>query len=170
MGDKSLRIKEKQVSQELNTVFATYAVDELDRVEILVFTGFLKDLGQQFRYIHAELESDLGDQYGTAYPNFEQTCKKIIDTTKCANARLRKLVLEDQLKAAQEQAANLKNALKIREQIFQDKLSRAISDIDSDDMDGIRESCHYLNSLLDEFYGIFRDVKVAYGSDDYVWF
>ena len=75
MENKSLIVKQKQIKQELNTVFQTYTLDELDHAEVLEFLGLLRDLGQQYRSIHAELEVELGDQYLVSYPDSETLFK-----------------------------------------------------------------------------------------------
>ena len=63
MENKSLIVKQKQIKQELDTVFQTYTLDELDYAEVQEFLGFLRELGQQYRSVHAELEVALADQY-----------------------------------------------------------------------------------------------------------
>ena len=100
--------------------------NEFDYAEVQEFLGFLRELGQQYRSVHAELEVELADQYLVSYPDTEKFCKKIVDSTKLANARLKKLSGESQLKAENDQVETAKNRLKIREQVFQDKLTRSL--------------------------------------------
>ena len=98
MENKSLIVKQKQIKQELDTVFQTYTLDELDYAEVQEFLGFLRELGQQYRSVHAELEVELADQYLVSYPDTEKFCKKIVDSTKLANARLKNSVERVNLK------------------------------------------------------------------------
>ena len=165
MENKSLKVKQKQIKQELNTVFQTYTLDELDQAEVLEFLGLLRDLGQQYRSIHAELEVELGDQYLESYPDSETFCKRLVDSTRQANARLKQLIEQNHLKTENDQIEKAKNRLRVREQVFQQKLSRSSENFETEDVDGIRESCQYFNNLSEEFYDIFHEVKIVYGEE-----
>ena len=44
-------------------------------------------------------------------------------------------------------------------------MSRSSENFETEDVDGIRESCQYFNNLSEEFYDIFHEVKIVYGEE-----
>ena len=123
---KPLKIKEAQIAEEISTTFETYDLDELDSSEIVECVGLLKDLGQQYRYVHAELQAGLDAGYNAAYPDYAKICQQMIQFIKNASAQSKKLRAQEQEKVETKNDEKVKTKLKIREQVFQDKLKRVI--------------------------------------------
>ena len=151
MDVTKLKVKEKQVRNDLSESFRLYDLQDMDTVDdVLEGLQHVTDIGKSYRHIHIELESAMGEtDYLAAYGKAEEVTEKVRQYQATAKAKSRRLKQqESEIDAAriaterQEQDLQAKKAsLEIEEQVFRDKLEGEIGNFDSNQADEIKRSC-----------------------------
>ena len=172
MDVTKLKVKEKQVRNDLSESLRLYDLQDMDTVDdVLEGLQHVTDIGKSYRHIHIELESAMGEtDYLAAYGKAEEVTEKVRQYQATAKAKSRRLKQqESEIDAAriaterQEQDLQAKKAsLEIEEQVFRDKLEGEIGNFDLNQVDEIKRSCKGFENLLDECYSLLSRAKIIF--------
>ena len=155
------KLKELKVRGDIQEIFDTCAGDDLETVdEITENLEEMNRLGKEYRHIHIELKSLMGDEYASAYANYHDFLDRIrtfISNEKC---KLKKAKLKEKLSETE----YLKSSFKTEELVFRDRISRELK-VDGEDVSEIKENCSRLDALLGDYYTLLSKAKIIFGDD-----
>ena len=155
------KLKELKVRGDIQEIFDTCAGDDLETVdEITENLEEMNRLGKEYRHIHIELKSLMGDEYASAYANYHDFLDRIrtfISNEKC---KLKKAKLNEKLSETE----YLKSSFKTEELVFRDRILRELK-VDGEDVSEIKENCSRLDALLRDYYTLLSKAKIIFGDD-----
>ena len=169
-----LKIDEKKIRSDINHHLEIYTVDELDSVEeIEEAIGFISDDSQRFRYIHLELETLLAGQYEGEYPEYRNVNKELIDFTREARRKMKRLKEDNVYKDAQRKKLDFIHFS--REKVRADAELLVVKHNHLNDlilifplpMDLVIEYISKMEELLSKMYDTDRKARYAYDGDEY---
>ena len=74
----NLEVKETQVVGDIQHSLALFALDDLvSQDEITKGMSDITQLGKEFRHLHVELKSQLGNEYDEKFPHYDEINDKI---------------------------------------------------------------------------------------------
>ena len=116
-----LKIENLSCLNEIDSFFQINSIGEIELAdELVTYVEELSDLGKNYRNIHSKLTVELGDTYGTEYPDFDKNNKKIIFGIKDAKKKLRELKSGKIFAENEQMVIELKiEEIFLREQIIQ---------------------------------------------------
>ena len=173
MDVEKLKVKEKKVRSDLVGNLRLYDLQDLETVDdVLEGLDHVTDLGKDYRHIHIELETAMGEtSYLGEYEKASEMSDKVLRFQVDAKKKVKQLkVAEDEQNIAritaerQEQELLSKKALiKVEEEVFRGKLKDEIENYELNDLDSIKISCKRFEDLLDECYTLLSRAKIAFG-------
>ena len=176
-------VLELQVSEDLTESFLIFSLDDLETKEELT-EGMeqISELGKKFRYVHVELKNLLGEiEYKEKYPNFEKKCSDVREYIKKVRTKIKEVDLAEKkkvlnaseaekaeeegkrLKAKLSEVVKVRTSLEIEERVFGGKIDREIKNFSLENPSCIQRSLDRLELIVDDYYKLFSNVKVAYG-------
>ena len=185
MDVKHLKIKELQISDDLEESFSLYNLEDLvNHSELTEGLDSIGSLGRQFRHVHIELKDALDEPtYEMEYSEkYATTLTDVRTYQKDARQRIRDLgaakpgnevpaVEEDRDESyistrsddkEGEEAARVRTSITIEEQVFQEKLMSEIEVFDTASRSSVEKSCARFEFLLDEYYNLLGRAKIAF--------
>ena len=172
MDVDKLKLKEKQIRDDLSESLRLYDLQELDTVDdVLEGLEHVTDIGKSYRHVLLELEAAMGEvDYLAEYPKAGELLAKVRSYQSNARAQSRRLRHEESEKNAtraveerrkQEEESKMAS-LEVAEQVFRSKLEDEIKNFTSTDIDEIKHSIKRFESLLDECYSLLSKAKVVF--------
>ena len=172
MDVDKLKLKEKQIRDDLSESLRLYDLQELDTVDdVLEGLEHVTDIGKSYRHVLLELEAAMGEvDYLAEYPKAGELLAKVRSYQSNARAQSRRLRHEESEKNAtraveerrkQEEESKIAS-LEVAEQVFRSKLDDEIKNFTSTDIDEIKHSIKRFESLLDECYSLLSKAKVVF--------
>ena len=176
-------VSELLVAEDLKEFYLISALADLETKEELV-EGLeqISNLSTKFRHMHVELKNLMGEtDHAEKYPNYDEDCTKVREYIKNVRLKIKKLDQDEQknlsdasekektaedeklLKTKLSEVVKVRNSLQIEEEVFGKKIEREITNFDLDNPSCIQKSLDRLEMILDNYYKLFSNVKVAYG-------
>ena len=170
-----LKVKEKQVRNDLSESLRLYYLQDLNTVDdVLEGLENVTEIGKNYRYVHIELETAMGEtEYRKAYPKAEEFTDKVRQFQASAKSKSRLLKQQESDNnaariAAERQEIELKlkkASLEVEEQVFRGKLEDEIGNFNLDEVDEIKQSCKRFENLLDECYSLLSKTKAVFSDE-----
>ena len=138
----------------------------------------ISELGQKYRHVHVELKSLLdATEHAEKYAEYSKRCQAIREYVKAARLKIKNLDLVVQENGKQAHADEEKKLLmlkdaedmkvrksfEIEEQVFRDKIEREVMNFELHNSQDIQKGCDRFRLLLDDYYQLLSNVKVAFG-------
>ena len=175
MDIDKLKVREKQVRNDLSENLRLYDLQELETVDD-VFEGLehVSEVGQSYRHVHVELEMAMGEvdyraEYGKA-DDLTEKVRRYQTDAKVKSRRLKKEEVEQNsakiIAEREEQELRAKReALVVQEQVFRSKIDGEIGNFNLGEVSVIQNSCKRFENLLDECYSLLSTAKVLFSDD-----
>ena len=182
MDPKTLKIKERQIVDDINEFFLLSSLDELDSAEdIQEGLDNIAALSKEFRHLHIQLQEELGKvTYDAEFTEFNSLLAEIRKYQKDGKAKLKSIPKgQNDLLAstriqldAEKEKDRLDNEMRVRksilveEEVFREKMKMEVVDFDSTSISSIERLCIRFEQLLDDYFQLLSKAKIAF-SDDY---
>ena len=171
------------VAEDLSESFLIFNLDELETKQDLT-EGMeqISDLGKKFRHMHVELKNLMGEtEHAEKYPDYDKKCSDVREYIKNVRLKIKKLNEDEQkklfdasevvkteeeeklLKLKLSEVMKVKTSLQIEEEVFGGKIEREIKNFNLENPSCIQKSLDRLEMILDDYFKLFSNVKVAYG-------
>ena len=138
MDSKSLKIKERQIVDDINEFFLLSSLDELDTAEdIQEGLNTIAQLSKEFRHLHIQLQEELGkEDYDTEYAEFSNFLADIRKYQKDGKAKLKSVpkgqndllattriqLDEEKEKERLDNETRVRKSILVKEEVFREKL------------------------------------------------
>ena len=172
MDLKSLKIKEKQIVDDVNEFFLLYSLDDMDSSdEIQDGLNSIGQIGKDCRHIHIQLKEEMGEE--TEFVEFDAILAKIRKYQKDAKTFLKtipknqedllattKIKLdEDKERHRLENVSMVRNSVLVEESVFCEKLRMKVADFDMTSIISIQKKCIRFEQLLDDYFQVLTKAK-----------
>ena len=89
MKNQDLQMQAINISSDIEDLLESYEIEKLTELdELNKFISLIGDMKREYRRIHAQLKIAEGENYNTAYPNYQKKLNELIENFKTANDKL----------------------------------------------------------------------------------
>ena len=88
MANQELQMKAINISSDIDDIFESYQIDNLNNAEDLSeFITKIAETKRNFRRIHSQLKATDGQNYGELYPNFDLQLNELSESFRIASKK-----------------------------------------------------------------------------------
>ena len=157
MDSKTLKIKERQIVDDINEFFLLSSLDELDSAEdIQEGLDTIAQLSKEFRHLHIQLQEELGkENYDAEFTEFNGLLAEIRKYQKDGKAKLKSIpkgqndllastriqLDEEKEKDRLNNETRVRKSILVEEEVFREKMKIEVVDFDSTLIRSVERLC-----------------------------
>ena len=174
--NSNLKMAEKEaveslkIEGDINHSLSIYVLEDLyTEDEVDEGIRVISSLCQEYRHIHVELRTKLGETYKEQYPKYDEIVGGLIKFIKSAKSKLRNL--RESAEKRVEEKTNLEqekeiNALKFEEELLALKISQVEDSVEISVVENVHEIDSYIGKIegfIDEYFTLSAKLKFCLG-------
>ena len=174
--NSNLKMAEKEaveslkIEGDINHSLSIYVLEDLyTEDEVDEGIRVISSLCQEYRHIHVELRTKLGETYKEQYPKYDEIVGGLIKFIKSAKSKLRNL--RESAEKRVEEKTNLEqekeiNALKFEEELLALKICQVEDSVEISIVENVHEIDSYIGKIegfIDEYFTLSAKLKFCLG-------
>ena len=187
MDSKSLKIKEKQIVDDIDEFFFLSSLEEMDTSdEVQNALDSIAQLSKEYRHLHIQLQEELGkEDYGTEYAEFDTLLGNIRKYQKDGKVKLKSILKsqndslatndllattriqldEEKEKERLDNETRVRKSILVEEEVFQEKLKMEIIDFELTSISSVERHYICFEHFLDDCFQLLSKAKIAFSED-----